>query len=73
MENNILTDLGDVGRPRRVYIRPQRVKLNMDKLPNYRINWLPIKKNPIRNIRSSATRTFNNTVNDLVIITFSSK
>ena len=64
MENTIVINPGDIGRPMRSYKRPQIVECKLEKVPNYSGKWwLPNEKNskyPSRNIRSNAAKTIQN-------------
>ena len=60
-ENTIGTERGDIGRPTKSCRRPHIVEYHLEKVPNYRGKWLPsAKKNPSRNIKSSAEPTIQN-------------
>ena len=45
MENTILAEPGDTVRPMQACRRPQIVGRYMEKVPNYRVKWLPSEKN----------------------------
>ena len=71
MENTIVIDSGDTGRPIRAFRGLHIVEYHLEKVPNYRKKWLPSaekSKYPSRNIRISAAQTIQNAGTEHILI-----